>query len=205
MTNSSNSLVIFPLCPFRDPFLPLHWPFHPRTTLTTLTIRRLVIIHLQNLDNLIISALWSSGDWSSSICRIEIIWSSHHSDQSLSKAFQSNGSGQMGWHGGCTLPTQNWTILSSQSNIWVNMESDTNSIYSSSPKNLVIVWASQWMCVLEPDSIFVFWSFVLSKRASGHHRARSCLSVQCSFSTLARASMDFPSVGSGGSNPNFDF
>ena len=59
MTNSSNSLVIFPLCPFRDPFLPLHWPFHPRTTLTTLTIRRLVIIHLQNLDNLIISSLWS--------------------------------------------------------------------------------------------------------------------------------------------------
>ena len=57
------------------------------------------------------------------------------------------------------------------------MESDTNSIYSSSPQNIVIVWASLWVCVLEQDSIFVFWSFVLSKRASGHHRAPSCLSV----------------------------
>ena len=59
MTNSSSSLVIFPLCPFRDPFVPLHRPFHSRTTLTTLTIRRVVIIHLQNWDNLIISSLWS--------------------------------------------------------------------------------------------------------------------------------------------------
>ena len=201
MTNSSSSLVIFPLCPFRDPFLPLHWPFHPRTTLTTLTIRRLVIIHLQNLDNLIISALWSSGDWSSSICRIEIIWSSHHSDQSLSKAFQSNGSGQMGWHGGCTLPTQNWTILSSQSDIWVKHGIWSKFYLQLVPKKLshrlglsvdVRSGARLNFCVLK----------LCAFQACFRPQPCSLLSL-CSSSTRARAFMDFPSVGSGGSNPNF--